>query len=83
VANGRTVQPHRYGSDATKITLRFPGNFNKPASQTVSGKSSRRKIDLKLSRLLSLTLAVAGGAASSRVLQRRQQWEQRNNRIAI
>lgn len=38
---------------------------------------------MKLSRLLSLTLAVAGGVASSRVLQRRQQWEQRNNRIAI
>lgn len=39
--------------------------------------------NLKLSRLLSLTLAVAGSVASSRVLQRRQQWEQRNNRIAI
>ncbi len=38
---------------------------------------------MKLSRLLSLTLAVAGGLASSRVLQRRQQWEQRHNRVAI
>jgi hypothetical protein len=38
---------------------------------------------LKLSPLLSLTLAVAGGVASSRVLQRRQQWEAQNNRVAI
>ena len=38
---------------------------------------------MKLSRLLSLTLAVAGGVASSRVLQRRQQWEAQNNRMAI
>ncbi|WP_420642951.1 DUF5693 family protein [Candidatus Leptofilum sp.] len=38
---------------------------------------------MKLSRLLSLTLAVAGGIASSRVLQRRHQWEAKNNRIAI
>ena len=38
---------------------------------------------MKLSRLFSLTLAVAGGIASSRVLQRRHQWEQINNRIAI
>ncbi|WP_420631507.1 DUF5693 family protein [Candidatus Leptofilum sp.] len=38
---------------------------------------------MKLSRLLSLTLAVAGGVASSRVLQRRHQWEAQNNRIAI
>lgn len=38
---------------------------------------------MKLSRLLSLTLAVAGGVASSRVLQRRQQWEAQNNRVAI
>ncbi|MCB8980077.1 MAG: hypothetical protein H6657_21915 [Ardenticatenaceae bacterium] len=38
---------------------------------------------MKLSRLLSLSLAVAGGVASSRVLQRRQQWEAQNNRMAI
>ena len=38
---------------------------------------------MKLSRLLSFTLAVAGGIASSRVLQRRHAWEQRNDRIAI
>ncbi|MCB9007403.1 MAG: hypothetical protein H6656_08600 [Ardenticatenaceae bacterium] len=38
---------------------------------------------MKLSRLLSLTLAVAGGVASSRVLQRRQRWEAQNNRMAI
>ncbi len=38
---------------------------------------------MKLSRLLSLTLAAAGGLASSHVLQRRRQWEQRNNRVAI
>ncbi len=38
---------------------------------------------MKLSRLLSLTLAVAGGVASSRVLQRRQQWEAQNKRVAI
>jgi hypothetical protein len=38
---------------------------------------------LKLSRLLSLTLALAGAVASSRVLQRRQQWEAQNNRVAI
>ncbi|MBK8901513.1 MAG: hypothetical protein IPM53_10045 [Anaerolineaceae bacterium] len=38
---------------------------------------------MKLSRLLSLSLAVAGGVASSRVLQRRQQWETQNNRVAI
>lgn len=38
---------------------------------------------MKLSRLLSLTLAVAGGVVSSRALQRRQQWEAQNNRVAI
>ena len=38
---------------------------------------------MKLSQLLSFTLAAAGGLASSRSLQRRQQWEQRNKRIAI
>ncbi len=38
---------------------------------------------LKLSRLLSITLAVAGSVASSRVLQRRHQWERSNNRMAI
>jgi hypothetical protein len=38
---------------------------------------------LKLSRLLSFTLATAGAIASSRVLQRRHRWEQQNKRIAI
>lgn len=38
---------------------------------------------MKLSRLLSLSLALAGGVASSRVLQRRQEWEAQNNRVAI
>ena len=38
---------------------------------------------MKLSRLLSLGFAIAGSIASSRVLQRRQQWEQQNNRVAI
>ena len=41
------------------------------------------KKNLKLSKLLSLSLAVAGGIASSRVLQRRHRWEQQNKRIAI
>lgn len=39
--------------------------------------------NLKLSRLLSFTLATAGAIASSRVLQRRHTWEQQNKRIAI
>ncbi len=38
---------------------------------------------MKLSRLLSLTTAVAGVAAAARVLVRRHQWEQTNNRAAI
>lgn len=39
--------------------------------------------NLKLSRLLSFTLATAGAIASSRVLQRRHQWELQNKHIAI
>ena len=38
---------------------------------------------MKFSRLLSLTTTCAGVAAASRVLVRRQQWEQRHNRVAI
>ena len=38
---------------------------------------------MKLSHLLSLTTAVAGGAAAIRTLTRRHQWEQSNNRVAI
>jgi hypothetical protein len=38
---------------------------------------------LKLSQLLSFTLTVAGGLAATRVLTRRHQWEQANNRCAI
>jgi len=38
---------------------------------------------LKLSRLLSLSLAAVGSSASARVLQRRHEWEQLNNRVAI
>lgn len=38
---------------------------------------------MKLSRLLSLSLAAAGSAAAARVLGRRQQWEATHNRVAI
>ena len=38
---------------------------------------------MKLSSLLSLSLTVAGGLASTRILRRRQSWEQTNNRVAI
>lgn len=38
---------------------------------------------LKLSRLLSLSLTVAGGLAAGRVLVRRRRWERDHNRVAI
>ncbi len=38
---------------------------------------------MRLSRLLTLTTAVAGGAAALRVLSRRRVWEAQNNRVAI
>ncbi|MCB8946201.1 MAG: hypothetical protein H6658_20850 [Ardenticatenaceae bacterium] len=38
---------------------------------------------MKLSHLLSLTTAVAGGVAAIRTLTRRHQWEQSNNQAAI
>ncbi len=38
---------------------------------------------MKLSRLLSLSLAAVGSAAAARVLGRRQQWEATHNRVAI
>ncbi len=38
---------------------------------------------MKLSRLLSLSLAAAGSVAATRVLGRRQQWEAAHNRVAI
>lgn len=38
---------------------------------------------MKISRLLSLALTLTGGAAATRVLQRRHSWEQSHNRVAI
>lgn len=38
---------------------------------------------MKLSHFLSLTTAIAGATAAFRVLTRRHQWEQANNRVAI
>ena len=38
---------------------------------------------MKLSRLLSLSLTLAGGLSAARVLARRHQWEQSHNRVAI
>ncbi|HLB46759.1 MAG TPA: DUF5693 family protein [Anaerolineales bacterium] len=38
---------------------------------------------MKLSRLLSLSLSAVGSVAAARVLQRRHQWEQTHNRVAI
>ncbi len=38
---------------------------------------------MKLSRLLSLSLATVGGLAAARVLRRRHEWEQSHNRAAI
>ena len=38
---------------------------------------------MRLSQLLTLTTAVAGGAAALRVLTRRREWEAENNRVAI
>ena len=38
---------------------------------------------MKFSHLLTLTTAVAGGAAALRVLSRRRAWEAQNNRVAI
>ncbi|HFQ92388.1 MAG TPA: hypothetical protein ENK32_00130 [Anaerolineae bacterium] len=38
---------------------------------------------MRLSQLLTLTTAVAGGAAALRVLSRRRAWEAQNNRMAI
>lgn len=38
---------------------------------------------MRLSRLLSLSLSIVGGAASARVLQQRHAWEQTHNRVAI
>ena len=50
------------------------------ASRELGGLYKRH---LKLSRLLSLSLAAVGSSASVRVLQRRHEWEQLNNRVAI
>ena len=38
---------------------------------------------MKLSRLLSLSLTIAGGAAATRTLARRHTWEHEHNRVAI
>ncbi|HID51829.1 MAG TPA: hypothetical protein EYP41_07330, partial [Anaerolineae bacterium] len=38
---------------------------------------------MRLSQLLTLTTAAAGGAAALRVLTRRREWEAENNRVAI